>query len=100
MTSDETDTIIEEVLAVYFSNNDIRKIQEILDIEEEIEHHCHEQQKELKNIVQELTEQNNRKKKDLVRLEPLEEHEKRIQMLKRELNDLQCELGSKERISK
>eukprot|EP01080_Neovahlkampfia_damariscottae_P012090 gene12090-5583_t len=99
MTSNETEQIIDEVLAVYACNNDIKRIQEIEYIKNEMYEHCVAQQKELKKIVTDLTQQNKKKMKDTTRTEPLEEHEKRLHMLKRELNEVQFELTSKEKIS-
>ena len=100
MTSNETEQIIDEVLAVYGCNNDVKKIQEIEYIKKEMYQQCSAQQQELKKIVNELTEQNKKKMKDTTRTEPLEEHEKRLHMLKRELNDIQFELTSKEKLTK
>lgn len=92
--NEETAKIVDEVLQIYSSPNDINRIQEIKGLQQHLEENCLKQRQELKNIINELTEKNKKAERNTVRMDYKEDHEKRLVMLRRELDDVQFHLSN------
>lgn len=95
--NEETSKIVDEVLQIYSSPNDVKRVQEIQCLQQQLEENCMKQRQELKNIIHELTERNKKAERNTIRTDSKEEHEKRLMMLRRELEDIQFHISNIEK---
>jgi predicted RNase H-like nuclease (RuvC/YqgF family) len=97
MSEGSTERIIQDVLHIYSSPDDFTKVETICQLQQSIEESCHRQKLELKTLINDLTEKNKKALENTKRRDPIEEHEKRITMLKRELDGIQFSIANLEK---
>lgn len=97
--NEETSRIIDEVLQIFASPSDFKRIEGISLLQGKLELSCQKQRQELKTIIGELTEKNRKATEHSKRMSPIEEHEKRVTMLKRELDGISFSISHLEKSS-